>query len=55
MDKEGKPMAGENIAYRVKNFECGVDGTYVNTGPNDLCADPQLTGPFKRKLKSIGN
>jgi len=35
-----------NIAHTVKNVECSVNGTYVNSGDHDLCQDPELTGPF---------
>jgi hypothetical protein len=35
-----------NIAYTVKNLECGVDGEYVSSGTHDLCQDPLLAGPL---------
>lgn len=35
-----------NIAYNVKNVECGVDGDYTMSGSHDLCENPQLAGPF---------
>jgi hypothetical protein len=31
-----------NITYNAKNITCGANTTYVNSGPNDLCQDPQL-------------
>jgi hypothetical protein len=35
-----------DIAYTVKDVECGIDGDYVTSGAHDLCQDPQLSGPF---------
>ena len=35
-----------NIAYRVKNITCGTNTTYVDSGANDLCQNPQLLGPL---------
>jgi hypothetical protein len=35
-----------DIAYTVKNVDCGIDGDYVTSGAHDLCQDPQLSGPF---------
>jgi hypothetical protein len=35
-----------NLAHSVKNIECGVNGTYVNSRAHDLCQDPQLSGPL---------
>ncbi len=35
-----------NIAFNVKNIDCGQDGEYVLSGSHDLCQDPQLTGPL---------
>ncbi|UCC62183.1 MAG: hypothetical protein JSV36_15585, partial [Anaerolineae bacterium] len=43
-----------NLVYRTKNIECGVDGDYVNSGSHDLCADPQLTGPFAGTAYGMG-
>jgi len=31
-----------DIAYRVKNITCGSNEEYVDSGPHDLCQDPQL-------------
>ncbi|MFQ6101350.1 MAG: choice-of-anchor Q domain-containing protein [Anaerolineae bacterium] len=31
-----------SIAHYVKNVTCGSNGSYVNSGPHDLCQDPQL-------------
>lgn len=35
-----------NIADRVKNLACGINGEYVSSGTHDLCQDPQLVGPL---------
>jgi hypothetical protein len=35
-----------NIAFNVKNIECGVDGDYTLSGSHDLCQDPLLAGPL---------
>jgi hypothetical protein len=35
-----------NMAYSVKNVDCGSSGPYVNSGAHDLCQDPRLAGPF---------
>ncbi len=35
-----------NVVHNAKNITCGTDGTYVDSGSNDVCADPKLTGPF---------
>lgn len=35
-----------NVVYDAKNIECGAGSDYVNSGDNDICADPQLEGPF---------
>jgi len=35
-----------NIHHTVKNVACGANGEHVNSGPHDLCQDPQLSGPF---------
>ena len=35
-----------NLAHDVKNIECGINGTYVNSRAHDLCQDPQLSGPL---------
>jgi hypothetical protein len=35
-----------NIAFNVKNIDCGQDGEYTQSGSHDLCQDPQLTGPL---------
>ena len=35
-----------NITHNAKNITCGTSDTYVNSGPNDLCQNPQLSGPF---------
>lgn len=35
-----------NIAYHVKNVECGVIGDYAASGAHDLCSDPLLAGPL---------
>jgi len=35
-----------DVIHNAKNVECGVNGTYVNSGSHDICGDPQLAGPF---------
>lgn len=35
-----------NIAFQVKNIECGVDGDFAVSGSHDLCQNPELTGPL---------
>ncbi|MCJ7678143.1 MAG: hypothetical protein MUO35_10530 [Anaerolineales bacterium] len=35
-----------NLLQSVKNVECGVDGNFVASGPQDRCTDPQFTGPL---------
>ena len=35
-----------DIAYTVKDVECGVGGDYVASGAHDLCQNPRLSGPF---------
>jgi hypothetical protein len=35
-----------NAIYNAKNVECGVNGTYVDSGSHDICGDPLLAGPF---------
>jgi hypothetical protein len=35
-----------NIAFKVKNIECGVAGDYTVSGKHDLCKDPRLSGPL---------
>jgi hypothetical protein len=35
-----------NIAFNVKNIDCGQNGEYTRSGSHDLCQDPHLTGPL---------
>ena len=35
-----------NIAFSVKNIECGVDGDFTVSGSHDLCQEPRLSGPL---------
>jgi len=35
-----------NIAFNVKNIECGVMGDYTASGSHDLCQDARLSGPL---------
>jgi hypothetical protein len=35
-----------DVIHRAKNVTCGVNGAYVNSGGQDLCQDPHLSGPF---------
>lgn len=35
-----------NLAFNVKNIECGVNGDYTISGSHDLCQDPRLSGPL---------
>jgi hypothetical protein len=42
-----------DIAYTVKNLECGIDGEYVTSGAHDLCRDPLLTGPLSGMAYSL--
>jgi hypothetical protein len=42
-----------DIAYTVKDAECGIDGDYVTSGVHDLCQDPQLSGPFSGRAYGL--
>jgi hypothetical protein len=33
-----------NLAFNVKNIECGGSGDYTISGSHDLCVDPRLSG-----------
>lgn len=35
-----------NIAFNVKNIECGASGAYTASGRHDFCQDPRLSGPL---------
>jgi hypothetical protein len=35
-----------NLAFDVKNIDCGLVGEYVASGSQDSCQDPRLTGPL---------
>lgn len=35
-----------NVAFNVKDVECGVSGDYTRSGGHDLCQDPALAGPL---------
>ncbi|MBZ0319405.1 MAG: hypothetical protein K8L91_23545 [Anaerolineae bacterium] len=35
-----------NIAYRVKNLDCGATNDFTASGSHDICDDPQVTGPL---------
>ena len=35
-----------NIAFNVKNIDCGQESDYTLSGSHDLCQDPQLVGPL---------
>jgi hypothetical protein len=43
-----------NVIHHAKNIECGVDGDYAHSGANDVCQDPQLTGPFTGTTYGLG-
>jgi hypothetical protein len=43
----GLKMDSDYNAFQgVKNVECGIEGDFVRSGPNDVCEDPRLTGPL---------
>ncbi|MBZ0283414.1 MAG: hypothetical protein K8L97_21950 [Anaerolineae bacterium] len=33
-----------NLAFNIKNIECGVSGDYTISGSHDLCQDPRFAG-----------
>jgi hypothetical protein len=35
-----------NIAFNVKNINCGLYGDFTDSGSHDLCQDPRLSGPL---------
>ncbi|MCP4690546.1 MAG: right-handed parallel beta-helix repeat-containing protein [Desulfobacterales bacterium] len=35
-----------NVMHNTKNVACGADGDAVLSGANDICADPELSGPL---------
>ncbi len=35
-----------NLVYNTKNVTCGVEGEFTRSGADDICADPELTGPL---------
>lgn len=43
---EFKLESDYNLAFNVKNIECGLTGDYTISGSHDLCQNPQLLGPF---------
>jgi len=43
---EANMTSNYNVVCQAKNITCGVNGEYVDSGPQDLCQDPLLVGPF---------